>query len=86
VFDAPRDGFVLLAARARCWLGLSLLPASTPRSLSAVLLSSHSSPSLYMSSIAQLYVIFLYKDRCEMVKMIGLTSSDSLESLVAFVA
>ena len=43
-FGAPPDAEVSLsAARARCWLTLSLLPASTPRSLSAGLLSSHSS-------------------------------------------
>ena len=42
----PGMGFALSAARAPCWLLLSLLSASTPRALSAGLLSSHSSPSL----------------------------------------
>ena len=44
----PGMGFALWAARAGCWLALSLLPASTPRSLSAGLLPSHSSPHLYV--------------------------------------
>ena len=44
----PRMGFALLAARTCCWLLLSLLSASTPRSLSAGLPSGHSSPHLYL--------------------------------------
>lgn len=38
----------VLVVRAYCWLMLSLLSSSTPRSLSAELLSSHPSPSLYL--------------------------------------
>ena len=44
----PRTWFVLLATRAPCWLLLSLQSTSTPRSLSAGLLFSHSSPNLYL--------------------------------------
>ena len=36
-----------LAARAHCWLTVNLSSTSTPRSLSAQLLSSRSAPSLY---------------------------------------
>lgn len=43
-----RVQFAPLAARAHCWLTLSLLSMSTPRSLSPELLSSHSSPSLHL--------------------------------------
>ena len=42
----PKLLFALLAARAHCWLMLSLLLTSTPRSLSAELLSHRLSPSL----------------------------------------
>ena len=48
VFDDPGVQFALRAARAHGRLPLSLLPPSTPRSLSAGLLSSHSSPNLYL--------------------------------------
>ena len=41
----------LLAARAHCWLILSLLSSSTPRSPSAGLLSSYSSPNLYLGLV-----------------------------------
>ena len=44
----PRMGVALCAARTCCWLTLSLLPTSTPRSLSAGLLSSLSSHHLYL--------------------------------------
>jgi len=36
-----------LAARAHCWLMVNLSSTRTPRSLSAELLSSRSTPSLY---------------------------------------
>ena len=48
VFDAPRMGFALLAARTDCWLLLSPLLTSTPWLLSAGLFSSHSSPNSYL--------------------------------------
>ena len=47
----PRMRFALLAARAHCWLISSLLSTNTPRSLSAGLLSSHSSPNLYLCPV-----------------------------------
>lgn len=42
----PQKWFALLVARAHCWLMRSLLSTSTPRSLSAGLLSGHSPPCL----------------------------------------
>ena len=46
-FVQPRMQFVLLATRAHCWLILSLLSTSTPRSCSAELLFIHFFPSLH---------------------------------------
>lgn len=44
----PKMQFALLAARAQCWLMLSLLSTNTPRCLFSELLSSHSSLSLHL--------------------------------------
>ena len=43
----PRIPLAFLAARAHCWLMVNLSSTRTPRSLSAELLSSRSTPSLY---------------------------------------
>ena len=43
----PRIPLAFLAARAHCWLMVNLLSTRTPRSLSAELLYSRSTPSLY---------------------------------------
>jgi len=43
----PRIPLAFLAIRAHCWLMVKLLSTSTPRSLSAELLSNRSTPSLY---------------------------------------
>jgi len=43
----PRIPLAFLAVRAHCWLMVNLSSTSTPRSLSAELLSSKSAPSLY---------------------------------------
>ena len=43
----PRICFAFIAAAVLCWLMLSLLSTSIPRSLSARLLCSHTDPSLF---------------------------------------
>ena len=43
----PRISLAFLAGRAHCWLMVNLSSTRTPRSLSAELLSSRSTPSLY---------------------------------------
>jgi len=46
-FNVLLDTMGLLATKAHCWLTANLLSTRTPRSFSAELLSSRSSPNLY---------------------------------------
>ena len=58
----PRIPLAFLAARAHCWLMVNLSSTSTPRSLSAELLSSSSTPSLY-------WCMRLFLPRCRTLRL-----------------
>ena len=58
----PRIPLAFLAARAHCWLMVNLSSTRTPRSLSAELLSSRSTPSLY-------WCMGLFLPRCRTVHL-----------------